>query len=118
MTLVRKSFDAPDETWSLPGGARMEIVKLDRLTVGRGTANPGWRWSKDAKPSAGTESCGMTHVGVILSGREVVRMADGTQVELKAGDVYLVGPGHDAWVVGDEPCVSLDFVELAARSDA
>jgi hypothetical protein len=110
-TLIVKSFDAPDEVVELPGGARVELVRLGGLTLGRGTAGPGWRWSQHVGPVAGTGLCEATHLGVILSGREAVRMADGTEVELKPGDVYLVGPGHDAWVVGEESCVSLDLVE-------
>ena len=110
MTLIVKSFDAPDETGPLPGGARIEIVRIGDVTLGRGTAAAGWRWSEHVKPLAGTELCELTHVGVILSGREAVRMADGTQVELRPGDAFVVGAGHDAWVVGDEPCVTLDFL--------
>lgn len=108
--LTVKSFDEPDETWPLPGDARLEILKLGAVAIGRGTAPPGWRWSKDIKPTAGTEWCEIPHVGVILEGREAILMADGTQVELGPGDAFVVGPGHDAWVVGDEPCVSLDFL--------
>lgn len=110
VALIVKSFDVPDDVWSLPGGARMELVRVGGLTLGRGTAKPGWRWSEHVKPTAGTEWCELAHVGVILSGTEVVRMADGTEFELKAGDAFSVGPGHDAWIVGDEPCVSLDFL--------
>lgn len=113
MTLIVKSFDAPDESRPLPGGARIELVRLGGMTVGRGTAAPGWRWSAHVKRTVGTELCEETHVGVILAGREMVRMADGTEVELKPGDAFVVGAGHDAWVVGDEPCVSLDFIDLA-----
>ncbi len=80
------------------------------MRLGRGTAPPGWRWSEHVKPLAGTEWCEIAHHGIILSGREVVRMADGTEVELKPGDAFFVPAGHDAWVAGDEPCVSLDFL--------
>ena len=116
--LIVKSFDAPDERRQLPGEARMELLNLGDITVARGTAPAGWRWSTHIKPLAGTELCEMAHVGIILSGREAVRMADGTEVELKPGDAFVVGAGHDAWVVGDEPCVSLDFLtdEEADRS--
>ncbi len=109
-TVIVKSFDAPDESWPLPGGAQMEFLKLGEFTLGRGTAPAGWRWSEHVKPLAGTALCEQTHVGIILSGREAVRAADGSEVELKPGDAFVVGPGHDAWVVGDQPCVSLDFL--------
>ena len=118
MALMVRSFDSPDEVWTLPGGARMELVRLGGVTLGRGTAAPGWRWSKHVKPAAGTELCEIAHVGVILSGREVVRMADGTEVELSPGDAFVVGAGHDAWIVGDEPCVSLDLIGFADSASA
>jgi len=116
-TTTVKSFDAPDEALSLPGGARLEIVRLGGVTVGRGTAPPGWRWSTHVAQGAGTELCELAHVGVILAGNEAVRMRDGTEVVLEPGDVFLVGPGHDAWVVGDEPCVSLDFLDAGAFTE-
>ena len=112
MALIVKSFDLPDEVWSLPGGARMDLVRLGGVTLGRGTADPGWRWSEHVKAAAGTELCEIPHVGAVLAGREVVRMADGTEVELKPGDVFVIGAGHDAWTVGDEPCVSLDLIDI------
>jgi hypothetical protein len=108
--LTVRSFDRPDEEWSLPGGAKMEVLEFGGMRLGRGTARPGWRWSEHVKPSVGTEWCETAHIGIILSGREVVHMADGTEVELKPGDAFCVPGGHDAWVVGDEPCVSLDFL--------
>jgi hypothetical protein len=109
--VIVRSFDSPDEAWSLPGGARMDVLKtFGGMTLGRGTAPPGWRWSEHVRPLAGSEWCETAHVGIILSGREVIRMADGTEVELRPGDAFAVGAGHDAWVVGDEPCVSLDFL--------
>lgn len=110
MTLTVKSLDAPDETLSLPGGAQVHLVRVGAVTVGKGTAPPGWAWAKHVKPTAGTEWCEISHVGVILSGREAVRMRDGTEVVLQPGDVFSIGPGHHAWVIGDEPCVSLDIL--------
>jgi hypothetical protein len=85
------------------------------VTVGRATFQPGWRWSVDVKPVAETELCQVTHTGYVLSGREVVRMADGTEVELGPGDAFVIGPGHDAWVIGDQPCVTLDFNGTSAQ---
>ena len=110
MTLIVKSCDAADEVWPLPGGVRLELARLGGVTIGRGTAEPGWCSSKHVRPIAGGASCEMIHVGVIVSGREAVRMAVGTEAELRPGDAFLVGAGHDAWVVGDEPCVSLDLI--------
>ena len=109
--VIVRSFDSPDGSWSIPGGAHMEILEgPGGIKLGRGTAPPGWRWSEHVGPLEGAERCEMAHRGIILSGREVVRMADGTEVELKPGDVFFVPAGHDAWIVGDEPCVSLDLL--------
>jgi hypothetical protein len=109
-SLIAKSFDRPDAVWPLPGGARLEVLRLGALDLARGTAPPGWRWTTHVGPEASTDLCETAHVGIVLSGTEAIRMADGTELELHAGDAFAVGPGHDAWVVGDEPCVSLDFL--------
>lgn len=99
--MIVRSFDRPDEAWPLPGGARMDVLReFGGMTLGRGTAPPGWH----------SERCEMPHLGIILSGREVVRMADGTEIELRPGDAFVIPPGHDARVVGDEPCISLDVL--------
>jgi quercetin dioxygenase-like cupin family protein len=108
-----KSLDQPGETRTTIDRGRIELVTLGGVTVGRATFEPGWRWSEHAKPLAGTDLCEATHIGYVVSGRQVCRMADGTQIELKPGDAFVVGPGHDAWVVGDEPCVTVDFNGLA-----
>jgi hypothetical protein len=108
--LIAKSFERPDEVWALPGGAQIELIRLGDVDLARGTAPPGWRWSKDVGPTASTELCEIRHIGVVLAGTEAIQMADGTQFELHAGEAFVVGPGHDAWVVGDTPCVSLDFL--------
>jgi hypothetical protein len=108
-----KSLDHPDESRTPSEQGRIELVTLGEVTVGRATFEPGWRWSVDVKPAAGTELCEVTHTGYVVSGREGVRMADGTEVELRPGDAFVIGPGHDAWVVGDEPCVTLDFIGTA-----
>jgi quercetin dioxygenase-like cupin family protein len=111
--LIVKSLDQPDETRPAMDEGRIEIVTLGPVAVGRATFKPGWRWSQHVQRLAGTELCEATHLGYVVSGRQAVRMADGTEVELKPGDAFIVGAGHDAWVVGDEPCVSLDFSGLA-----
>ena len=104
--------DQADETRPFVDKGRVEIVKLTGGTVGRGTFEPGWRWSEHVKPIAGTESCQSLHMGYCISGRMVVRMEDGTEKEIGPGDVLVIPPGHDAWVVGDEPCVQVDFTGM------
>ena len=89
----------------------MNMVTLAGTTIVRAVFNPGWRWSTDMKPAAGTESCQLPHHGIVVSGRCAIRMDDGTQLELGPGDAHVVGPGHDAWVVGDEPCVLIDVAQ-------
>ena len=111
--LIVKSLDQPDETRSTADKGRIELVQLGEVTVGRATFEPGWTWSEHVKPLAGTELCEATHTGYVISGRHAVRMGDGTEVELGPGDAFVIGPCHDAWVIGEEPCVSLDFSGLA-----
>ena len=107
--VIVKSLEAPDQTRSAAGKGQMELVRLDGVIVGRATFAPGWRWSEHVKPTAGTDLCQATHTGYVVSGRQAVRMADGSEVELGPGDAFVIGPGHDAWVVGDQPCVTIDF---------
>lgn len=107
--VVVKSLDRPEESRAPSNRTRIDIVEFSEATVRRATFQPGWRWSVDVKPVAGTELCEITHVGYVVSGREGVRMADGAEVELGPGDAFVIGPGHEAWVIGDEPCVTLDF---------
>jgi quercetin dioxygenase-like cupin family protein len=109
MELAKKSFDAPDETRPMSGMGQVELVKIGDGMVGKATFQPGWRWSEHVKPVAGTDSCQAPHVGYVVSGRQRVRMDDGTELEFAAGDVIAIPPGHDGWVVGDEPCVMIDF---------
>jgi quercetin dioxygenase-like cupin family protein len=106
--LTRKSFDAPDETRSV-AKAMIEVVDLGGTKVMRTTFEPGWRWSECVKPVAGTESCRVSHLVAVTSGRMVVRMDDGTETEIGPGDAAAIPPGHDAWIVGDEPFVGFDF---------
>jgi class 3 adenylate cyclase len=108
MRLQRRRFSEPSDVRMLPRG-RIDVVELDDLVVGRMSYEPGWRWSVDIKPIAGTDTCQYHHVGVTLSGRLRVEMPDGTELEIAPGDVFEIPPGHDAWVVGDEPWVSVDF---------
>jgi class 3 adenylate cyclase len=108
MRLQRRRFSEPSDVRTIPHG-RIDVVDLDDTVVGRMTYEPGWRWSIDVQPIAGTDTCQYHHLGVTLSGRLRAQMSDGTELELDPGDVFEIPPGHDAWVVGDEPWVSVDF---------
>jgi quercetin dioxygenase-like cupin family protein len=107
-----KRFDAPDETRPFVDKGQAEVVNVGGQTVGHAVFEPGWRWSEHVKPIAGTESCQVSHLGYCISGRMHVVMDDGTEGEVKPGDVWAIPPGHDAWTVGDEPCVVMDFGEF------
>jgi hypothetical protein len=103
-----KSFNAPEEVRTFPKG-KLELIKIGGVTVGRATFEPGWRWSTSVKPLAKTKSCEAPHFQYHISGRLMVLMDDGTELECKAGDVARLPMGHDAYVVGDEPVVVVDF---------
>ncbi len=107
--VLLKRFDAPDEVRHFEKG-RFELVKVGGMTVGRASYEPGWRWSVHVGPLAGTPSCQVEHVGLVVSGRVGVRMDGGAEYELCPGDVFYVPPGHESWVVGDEPYVSLHLM--------
>lgn len=109
--LQRKRFTEPVDVREFPRG-RVDVVELDDVVIGRMSYEPGWRWSVDVKPVAGTDQCQYHHLGVTLSGRLRVGMPDGTELEVGPGDVFEFPPGHDAWVVGDEPWVSVDFAAM------
>jgi uncharacterized cupin superfamily protein len=108
-----KSFDSPDETRPFEGKGQADIVQLAGHTVGRGTFEPGWKWSENVKPIAGTDSCEVSHLGYCLSGQMKVYMDDGSEQEIGAGDAVAIPPGHDAEVVGDEAFVMVDFGEIS-----
>lgn len=108
MEPIVKSLDRPDERPELPKG-HAEIVRLGDQLVVRGVLEPGWRWSNDWQPIMGTTSCRIPHTGFVLSGRWHVEMDDGTGVDVGPGDAYAIPPGHDAWVVGDEPVRTIDW---------
>ena len=116
--LQSKSLDSPDETRPFTDKGGVAIVNLSEGTVGRGTFEPGWRWSEHVKPIAGTDSCQVRHLGYVLSGRMTVRMDDGTEATVGPGDAFDMPGGHDAWVEGDEPCVLLDFGGLEGYAQA
>jgi EutQ-like cupin domain len=104
-----KRFDAAEETRQFPYGT-FEVVRLGALTIGRATYEPGWQWSKDVGPLTGATSCMVEHAGMVVSGRVGVRMDDGHEFEMAAGDLFTIPAGHDSWVIGDEPYVSLHFL--------
>jgi Cupin domain len=111
-TLEVKSLDTPDETRPFAKG-KLAVVTVGGTIIGRGTFEPGWRWSECVKPIAGTDSCQAAHLGYMVSGRMKVVMDDGTETVLGPGEAVAIPPGHDAWIVGDEPCVFLDFMGAA-----
>ncbi len=108
-TLNVRSFNEPDEMRHFDKG-KFEILRIGGLVVGRATYEPGWKWSEHVKPLAGTPTCQVSHVGIVLTGRCMVRMDDGREVELSPGDVFEIGPGHDSWVRGTEAYVSLHLM--------
>ena len=103
-----RSFEKPDDVREFPNG-KVEMLKVGESDVGRLVLQPGWRWSNDVKPIAGTDSCTAPHFQYHVSGRLAVRMDDGTEFVADAGDVTSLPSGHDAWVVGDEPVVLVDW---------
>ena len=103
-----RGFADPDEVRDFPNG-KAEIVKIGGAEIGRLVLQPGWRWSNDVKPIAGTDSCTAPHVQYHVSGQLAIRMDDGTELVARPGDVTSLPEGHDAWVVGDEPVVVVDW---------
>jgi quercetin dioxygenase-like cupin family protein len=103
------SFDDPVETRTFEKG-RFELYRVGPATIGRATYEPGWRWSVHVGPTAGTATCQVEHVGLVLSGQAAVLMDDGTERVMSAGEFFYVPPGHDSWVVGGEPYVSLHIL--------
>jgi cupin domain len=107
-----KSFESPDETRPFEGKGKADVLQIGGQTVGRGVFEPGWKWSENVKPIAGTDSCQVSHLGYCLSGRMKVYMDDGSDFEVGPGEVAAIPPGHDAEVVGEEDCVFVDFGEF------
>ncbi len=113
LDVLLKRFDEPDETRLFDKG-RFDVVRLGGVEIGRASYEPGWKWSIDVAPSAGTALCPVEHVGLVLSGVATVAFEDGRIVELRAGNVFHVPAiPHDSWVVGSEPYVSLHFLGSA-----
>jgi hypothetical protein len=112
-----RQFDSPDESRT-PDKTRIDIVRMGGATAARFKFEPGWKWSDCIKPVAGTDSCQSKHVGIAESGRLHVVHEDGTEVEIGPGDSYVIEPGHDAWVVGDEAYVGYEFESRSAEEYA
>jgi hypothetical protein len=109
MNLELINLESPTEVRTFEKG-RFEVYRVGPMTLGRATYEPGWKWSEHVGAPSGQESCQVEHVGLVLSGAAVAKMDDGTEVMMRAGDFFYVPPGHDSWVVGDEPYVSLHFL--------
>jgi hypothetical protein len=107
-------FESPDET-RRPDNTQVDVVKMGANTAARLTLEPGWKWSECIKPVSGTDSCQVRHVGVVQSGTMHVIHDDGTEGDIGAGEAYVIEPGHDAWVVGDERLVGFEFESPTAE---
>lgn len=109
---------APDESRPFAKHGHADVHRIGSDVVMRAVFEPGWKWSADVKPIAGTQSCEAAHFAYVLSGHMRIRMDDGTEDEVGPGDFMRVAPGHDAWVIGDEPCVMVDFGGIASYASA
>jgi len=107
-TLESRNIDAAHETRKFQANGHLDVVTLGNFTLGRGTFQPGWQWSRDVKPIAGTGSCMTRHTGICVSGQMTVLSDDGTELTIGPGDVFVLEPGHDAWTMGEQPCILLD----------
>jgi quercetin dioxygenase-like cupin family protein len=116
--LAKKNIASPDERrpFAAKGGAA--VVNIEGRPVLYATFEPGWRWSEHVKPIAGTDSCQTNHLGYVLSGQMHVVMDDGSETEFGPGDVFAIHPGHDAWTVGDDACVTVDFGQVGEYAKA
>ena len=110
--VILKRFEQPDEVRELELG-KFEVVRIHGMTIGRATYQPGWKWSEHVGGPLDQSHCQVEHVGMVLSGCATAAMADGRVIEMRAGELFYIPPGppgHDSWVVGDEPYVSLHFL--------
>jgi hypothetical protein len=107
--VILKRFDQPDEIRTFEKG-RFELVHIGGLTIGRAIYEPGWKWSIHVGKTLGKSRCAVEHVGLVISGRATASMDDGRVIEMKAGDLFYIAPGHDSWVVGEQPYISLHFL--------
>jgi len=109
LEVILKRFETPDESRIFEKG-RFEVVRLGGMSIGRATYEPGWKWSEHVGKASGQTSCHVEHVGMVVSGQATAAMDDGNVIVMKPGDLFYIAPGHDSWVVGDEPYVSLHFL--------
>lgn len=119
LEVILKRFDEPDEIRTFEKG-RFELVRIGGMTIGRATYEPGWKWSLHVGGPVGRKSCDVEHIGLVISGRATAAMDDGRIVDMKPGDIFYIAPGHDSWVVGEEPYVSLHLMgasDYAANKD-
>lgn len=112
MDVILKRFEKPDEVRRFEKG-NFGLVHVRDMTIGRATYEPGWRWSEHVGKALGQKQCMIEHVGMVVSGSATAAMSDGRVIEMRAGDLFYIPPGHDSWVVGSEPYVSLHFVGAA-----
>jgi quercetin dioxygenase-like cupin family protein len=117
MDVILKRFEQPDEARVFEKG-RFELVHVGGMTIGRASYEPGWKWSEHVGAAIGAKSCQVEHVGMVISGKATAAMDDGRVIEMKAGDVFYIAPGHDSWVVGHEPYVSLHFLGAETYASA
>ena len=110
MKPLAKSLNRPDKAWTFLDGSTRTAVILDSMAIGRGHYQPGWRWSLHVGRQTGKASA--AHIGYVLSGHLAIRSSDGKEITVSPGEGFEIGPGHDAWVVGNETCVALDFQAL------
>jgi quercetin dioxygenase-like cupin family protein len=109
MDLTLLPLDQPTEARKFEKG-RFEVYSVGPMTLGRATYEPGWKWSQHVGTASGESLCQVEHVGLVLRGAAAVKMEDGRERVMNAGDFFYVPPGHDSWVVGDEPYVSLHIM--------
>jgi hypothetical protein len=112
-----RRFDFPDEVRTFAKG-RFELIHIGGMAIGRATYEPGWKWSEHVGAPLQQTSCAVEHVGMVISGCAAVSMDDGRLVEMRAGDLFYVAPGHDSWVIGDEPYVSLHLMGAGGYATA
>jgi len=106
--MPNRSFDSPDETRT-PDKTKVDVINIGNAKASRVTFQPGWKWTDCIKPVAGTDTCQVHHFGVLVAGAMHVVNGDGSEMDIAAGDVYVIEPGHDAWVVGDDVTVGYEF---------
>jgi len=109
LDVVLKRFEVPDEVRTFDKG-KFELVHIGGMTIGRATYEPGWKWSEHVGRSLGKTSCDVEHVGMVISGSATAAMDNGRVIEMRAGDLFYIPAGHDSWVVGEEPYVSLHLM--------